>query len=196
MLSCRYPQLVAGAVASSAPLVAKEDIGSSEFMAIVGRSIRREGGDRCWGLLHDATAAMAGLLAKGAQGEAELAAHFQTCEPMSVESRNAATLVRAMMSKLLRTVQANHVYPPSRSTALASSSSLSDAGDVGATRGRSTAGMSTISIMCDLMVNASRSHGNALDALMILAPPLQDQHPHHRSSSSSRGNVSCRDNSY
>ena len=77
----KFPGSVVGAVASSAPVLATEDMPS--YMDVVGRSLRRDGGDKCWETVENATATMAGILALGASGEAKLQKHFETCEPMS-----------------------------------------------------------------------------------------------------------------
>jgi|EP01049_Picozoa_sp_SAG25_P012902 serine protease 16 len=57
----KYPHLVVGAVASSAPVLAKQDM--PEYMDVVGRSLRRDGGQSCYEAVQNGTRAVARLLA-------------------------------------------------------------------------------------------------------------------------------------
>ena len=110
----KYPHLVVGAVASSAPVLAVQDMPS--YMDVVGRSLRRDGGDRCWEKVANATAALANMLALGPSGEEAAMRHFGTCEPMT--ALNAATFVGDAMGTLQGVVQGNHIYPGGNMTTI------------------------------------------------------------------------------
>ena len=110
----KYPHLVVGAVASSAPVLAVQDMPS--YMDVVGRSLRRDGGDRCWEKVANATAALANMLALGPSGEEAAMRHFGTCEPMT--ALNAATFVGDAMGTLQGIVQGNHIYPGGNMTTI------------------------------------------------------------------------------
>ena len=90
----KYPQHVIGAVASSAPVLAKQDM--PDYMDVVGRSLRRDGGDKCWQTVLNATTEFESMLSLGPSGEAALQKQFKTCEPMT--AMNAATFVGARNS--------------------------------------------------------------------------------------------------
>jgi hypothetical protein len=136
VLFLQFPNHVIGAVASSAPVLAKEDM--PEYMDVVGRSLKRDGGEKCWEMVFNATQTMAQMLALGPPGEEEVMKHFQACEPMT--TLNAATFIGDAMGTLQGIVQGNHIYP----------------GD----------NMTTISIMCGLIESKGENH--SLDALLPL----------------------------
>lgn len=80
----KYPHLVNGSWASSAPLLAKLDF--VEYKEVVGESIRLVGGEACYDRIERAFTEMEGLLTTQAN-IARITEYFNICEPLTVGSQ-------------------------------------------------------------------------------------------------------------
>ncbi|KAG9406486.1 Thymus-specific serine protease [Aphanomyces cochlioides] len=109
----KYPHLVEGSVASSAPLYAKENF--AEYMEVVGSGLRYFGGGACYRAVEKAIQALHALVIDtSASAQATLSSLFNPCAPMHNEfdaSLDHGTLPRrfSIQSTLWRTLTLSDV---------------------------------------------------------------------------------------
>ncbi|OQR89703.1 serine protease family S28 [Achlya hypogyna] len=103
----KYPSLVAGSVASSAPLWAKEDF--PEYMEVVGNGLRYFGGGECYRAVEQAMVALHALLDGGREGRQKLAELFSPCSPMKNEFDDSV-FESSVMSLFQGVAQYNDIY--------------------------------------------------------------------------------------
>ncbi|KDO17446.1 hypothetical protein SPRG_21869 [Saprolegnia parasitica CBS 223.65] len=103
----KYPSLVAGSVASSAPLLAKENF--PEYMEVVGNGLRYFGGGECYRAVEQAMVALHGLLDGGREGRQKLNELFHPCTPMKNEFDDSV-FETSIMSLFQSVSQYNAIY--------------------------------------------------------------------------------------
>ncbi|XP_068154079.1 putative serine protease K12H4.7 [Drosophila tropicalis] len=79
----KYPDVVRGSWASSAPLVAKVDF--SDYMVVVGKAYRKLGGDYCYNLIDNATTYYQNLFASGRGEKAKK--ELNLCDNFDVDNK-------------------------------------------------------------------------------------------------------------
>ncbi|KAF0684016.1 Aste57867_23937 [Aphanomyces stellatus] len=101
----KYPHLVRGSVASSAPLWAKEDFG--EYMQVVGSGLRYFGGGACYRAVEDAIVAFHKLVGSGDRDA--LTKLFKPCAPMHNEF-DESVFEASVMGLFQDVAQYNNLY--------------------------------------------------------------------------------------
>ncbi|OQS07366.1 serine protease family S28 [Thraustotheca clavata] len=103
----KYPSLVAGSVASSAPLWAKENF--PEYMEVVGNGLRYFGGGECYRAVEKAMIELHALLDDGREGRQKLTELFNPCSPMKNEFDDSV-FETSIMSFFQGVSQYNNIY--------------------------------------------------------------------------------------
>ncbi|KAH9114601.1 hypothetical protein AeMF1_011332 [Aphanomyces euteiches] len=104
----KYPHLVEGSVASSAPLYAKENF--AEYMEVVGSGLRYFGGGACYRAVEQAIQALHALVIDtSASAQATLSSLFNPCAPMHNEF-DASVFESSIMGLFQDVSQYNQLY--------------------------------------------------------------------------------------